>query len=138
MLALSVVSTSAFAAGKLWSAKLAGDAKWHSLTGLGTLSEGLYHFEKAKEGLTNLMVLPEQNSVLFADAAGHQGRRFVHFMLTKVEDGKAKGVGLLGINLANGEGERKFVLGTSEPEYRVDEAVNRLFFFKGKNSIVAY
>lgn len=60
------------------------------------------------------------------------------FMLTKVEDGKDKGVGLLGINLANGEGEKKFILGSSEPEYRVDEAVNRLFFFKGKNSIIAY
>lgn len=60
------------------------------------------------------------------------------FMLTKVEDGKDKGVGLLGINLTNGEGEKKFVLGTSEPEYRVDEAVNRLFFFKGKDSIIAY
>ena len=60
------------------------------------------------------------------------------FMLTKVEDGKQKGVGLLGINLANGEGEKKFVLGTSDPEYRVDETVNRLFFFKGKNAIIAY
>ena len=60
------------------------------------------------------------------------------FMLTKVEDGTAKGVGLLGINLANGEGEKKFVLGSSEPEYRVDEAIGRLFYFKGKDSIVAY
>ena len=67
-----------------------------------------------------------------------QGSERFSFMLTKVEDGKAKGVGLLGINLANGEGEKKFVLGTSEPDYRVDEAINRLFFFKGKDSLVAY
>lgn len=60
------------------------------------------------------------------------------FMLTKVEDGKNKGVGLLGINLANGEGEKKFVLGSKEPDYRVDEALGRLFYFKGKSSIVAY
>lgn len=60
------------------------------------------------------------------------------FMLTKVEDGKDKGIGLLGINLSNGEGEKKFVLGTKEPDYRVDESVGRLFFFKGKDSIVAY
>lgn len=60
------------------------------------------------------------------------------FMLTKVEDGKDKGVGLLGINLANGEGEKKFVLGTSEPDYRVDESLGRLFFFKGRDSVVAY
>lgn len=60
------------------------------------------------------------------------------FMLTRVEDGADKGVGLLGINLANGEGEKKFVLGAKEPEYRVDEAIGRLFFFKDKDSIVAY
>jgi outer membrane protein assembly factor BamB len=60
------------------------------------------------------------------------------FMLTKVDDGADKGIGLLGINLANGEGEKKFVLGSKEPEYRIDEAVGRLFFFKGKDSIVAF
>jgi hypothetical protein len=40
---------------------------------------------------------------------------------------------LLGTNRANGEGEKKFV-----PEYRIDEGASRLFFFKGKDSIVAY
>lgn len=60
------------------------------------------------------------------------------FMLTKVEDGREKGIGLLGINLSNGEGEKKFVLGAKEPDYRVDEELGRLFFFKGKDSIVAY
>lgn len=67
-----------------------------------------------------------------------KGSESFSFMLTKVEDGKEKGIGLLGINLANGEGEKKFVLGTKEPDYRVDEVVGRLFFFKGKDSIVAY
>lgn len=60
------------------------------------------------------------------------------FMLTKVDDGSQKGVGLLGINLGSGEGEKKFVLGTKEPDYRVDEAMHRLFFFKGKDTLVAY
>jgi outer membrane protein assembly factor BamB len=60
------------------------------------------------------------------------------FLLTKVEDGSEKGVGLLGINLANGEGEKKFVLGSKEPDYRVDEAIGRLFYFKGKDSLIAY
>lgn len=60
------------------------------------------------------------------------------FMLTKVEDGGEKGIGLLGINLATGEGDKKFVLDTKEPDYRIDETINRLFFFKGKDSIIAY
>ncbi|MES2695645.1 MAG: PQQ-binding-like beta-propeller repeat protein [Verrucomicrobiota bacterium] len=70
--------------------------------------------------------------------AATKGSDNFSFMLTKVEDGKEKGIGLLGINMANGEGEKKFILGTKEPEYRVDESIGRLFFFKGKNSIVAY
>jgi outer membrane protein assembly factor BamB len=35
--------------------------------------EAVYHFDKAKEGLTNLLVLPETNSVMFADAANLYG-----------------------------------------------------------------
>ncbi|HVU25672.1 MAG TPA: PQQ-binding-like beta-propeller repeat protein [Opitutus sp.] len=60
------------------------------------------------------------------------------FMLTHVEDGHDKGVGLVGINLANGEEEKKFVLGTKEPDYQVDDVVGRLFFFKGRDTLVAY
>lgn len=60
------------------------------------------------------------------------------FLLTKVEDGSDKGVGLLGINLDSGEGEKKFVLGSKEPDYRIDETVGRLFYFKGKDTLVAY
>lgn len=67
-----------------------------------------------------------------------KGSETYSFMLTRVEDGKDKGVGLLGINMLNGEGEKKFILGTKEPDYRVDETVGRLFFFKGKDSVVAY
>lgn len=67
-----------------------------------------------------------------------KGSESFSFMLTKVEDGKQKGIGLLGINLATGEGDKKFVLDAKEPEYRVDEEIGRLFFFKGKDSIVAY
>jgi outer membrane protein assembly factor BamB len=67
-----------------------------------------------------------------------KGSEGFSFMLTKVEDGAEKGVGLLGINLGTGEGDKKFVLDAKDPEYRVDESVNRLFFFKGKDSIVAY
>lgn len=70
--------------------------------------------------------------------AATKGSENFSFMLTKVEDGKDKGIGLLGINMGNGEGEKKFILGTKEPDYRIDEGVGRLFFFKGKNSVVAY
>lgn len=70
-------------------------------------------------------------------SATKDAERFT-FLLTKVEDGADKGVGLLGINLASGEGEKKFVLGTKEPDYQVDERVGRLFFFKGGDQLLAY
>jgi hypothetical protein len=35
--------------------------------------KSLYHFDKAKEGITNLVVLPETNSVVFADGANVYG-----------------------------------------------------------------
>ncbi len=67
-----------------------------------------------------------------------KGSESFSFMLTKVEDGAEKGVGLLGINLATGEGDKKFILGAKEPEYRVDETIGRLFYFKGGDSLIAY
>jgi outer membrane protein assembly factor BamB len=60
------------------------------------------------------------------------------FVLSSIEDAGQKGVGLVGINMASGEGDKKLILGTKEPEYQVDERTNRLFFFKGKDSVVAY
>ena len=55
-----------------------------------------------------------------------------------VEDGTQKGPGLLKIDLATGEPRGQLLLNDKEPDYRVDEAVGRVFYFKGKNSIVAY
>lgn len=60
------------------------------------------------------------------------------YLLTSVEDGKQKGVGLLGIDLGSGDPAKKIILGTKEPEYQVDEAANRIFFFKDKDTIIAY
>jgi len=60
------------------------------------------------------------------------------YLLTSVEDGKQKGVGLVGIDLGSGDPARKLILGTKEPEYQVDEAADRIFFFKDKDTIIAY
>jgi len=35
--------------------------------------EAVYHFDKAKEALTNLLVLPDSHTVMFADAANLYG-----------------------------------------------------------------
>jgi outer membrane protein assembly factor BamB len=60
------------------------------------------------------------------------------FVLTQVEDGKKSGVGLMGINLDSGEGEKQIVLGDKKPEYSIDELMGRLFYTKGGKQITAY
>lgn len=56
------------------------------------------------------------------------------YILTKVE----KDIGLLGVNLTNGETDRQIVLKEKEPIYTVDEATGRIFHFKDKDSVVCY
>jgi outer membrane protein assembly factor BamB len=60
------------------------------------------------------------------------------FVLTKVEVGGKKGVGLVGIRLEDGEDDEQFLLGKKDPIYLVDDATGRLFFFKDKKSIQAF
>jgi hypothetical protein len=60
------------------------------------------------------------------------------FVLTQVEDGRKKGVGLMGISLETGEGEKQILLNDKQPEYSVDEPMNRLFHIKGGKQITAY
>lgn len=56
------------------------------------------------------------------------------YVLTKVE----KDIGIVGVNLASGETDRQLVLKEKEPNYTVDEPANRIFHFKGKDSVIAY
>ena len=60
------------------------------------------------------------------------------FVLTTLKEGRKKGVGLVGINLATGEGDTQLMLDDKEPLYAVDEALDRLFYLKGGKSIAAY
>ena len=60
------------------------------------------------------------------------------FVLTQVEEGRKKGIGLIGINLESGEGDKQILLNDKKPEYSVDESLNRLFYFKGGKQLTAY
>jgi hypothetical protein len=42
------------------------------------------------------------------------------------------------VNLASGETDRQVILKEKEPVYQVDEPLNRVFHFKGKDTLVAY
>ena len=67
-------------------------------------------------------------------AGGVKSSESYSYILTKVE----KDIGIVGVNLANGETERQLVLKEKEPNYTVDEPANRVFHFQGKDSVVAY
>ncbi|WP_221030485.1 PQQ-binding-like beta-propeller repeat protein [Actomonas aquatica] len=60
------------------------------------------------------------------------------YVLTNVEEGRKKGIGLMGISLENGEGEKQLLLKDKKPEYLVDEALDRLFHIEKGKTIIAY
>ncbi len=67
-------------------------------------------------------------------AGGSKSSESYTYILTKVN----KDIGVVGVNLATGDTNRELPLKEKEPEYTVDEPMNRVFHFKGKNTIVAY
>ena len=70
-------------------------------------------------------------------AATKAGRQQV-YILTRVEEGKEKGVGLMAIDLASGDSTGQVLLKDKEPEYAVDDFAGRLFYLNGKSEIQAF
>lgn len=48
------------------------------------------------------------------------------------------GLGLYGVNLATGETDREPALGAKDPDYMADEQTGRVYYFKGRDTLVAY
>ena len=69
-----------------------------------------------------------------ARAGSSKASQAYAYILTKVD----KDIGVVGVNLATGEADRELPLKEKEPEYTVDEPMNRVFHFKGKSTLVAY
>ncbi len=59
------------------------------------------------------------------------------FVLTNVEEGTDKGVGILVVDMETGETFTQKVLDEKDPEYIIDEVTGRLYFFPKKHSIEA-
>jgi hypothetical protein len=60
------------------------------------------------------------------------------YIVTKLEKEDGGGIGLVGVNLGNGDTDRTLALGAKEPKYLADEAAGRIFYFKGGDQIQAY
>ena len=69
-----------------------------------------------------------------ARAGWSKGSERYSYILTKLD----KDIGVVGVNLLTGETDREVPLKEKEPDYTVDEPMNRVFHFKGLNSVVAY
>lgn len=69
-----------------------------------------------------------------ARAGSSKSSQAYTYIITKLE----KEIGVVGVNLATGETDRELPLKEKEPEYTVDEPMNRVFHFKGKDTVVAY
>ena len=67
-------------------------------------------------------------------AGGSKAAGGYTYIVTKLE----KDIGVVGVNLATGATDRELPLKEKEPDYRVDEPMNRVFHFKGKDTVVAY
>lgn len=69
--------------------------------------------------------------------ASQQARDYA-YVLTTVTEGKESGVGLMAINLANGEPGAQVLLKDKEPEYAVDDLTGRLYYFNDRKQLLVY
>lgn len=83
---------------------------------------------------TNLDSYNKYTEKAAARAGNAKASQGYTYILTKLE----KDIGVVGVNLATGESDRELPLKDKEPEYLVDEPMNRVFHFKGKSTVVGY
>lgn len=91
------------------------------------------------QGVGNIhSALDRYNRVAGKRKAATQAGDNYSYVLTTVEEGRKKGVGLMGISLDSGEGDKQILLDDKEPAYVVDESLGLLFYFKGGRELIAY
>lgn len=67
-----------------------------------------------------------------------KGGKELVYILTRVEEGGSKGVGLMAIDIATGDSAGQVLLKDKDPEYSVDDVMGRLFYVSSKSEITAY
>lgn len=70
-----------------------------------------------------------------ARAGGSKATESYTYIVTKIPK---SGLGLYGVNLASGETDRELSLGAKDPDYMADEHSGRVYYFKGRDTLVAY
>lgn len=70
-----------------------------------------------------------------ATAGGSRATDSYTYIVTKIPK---SGLGLYGVNLASGETDRELPLGAKDPDYMADERSGRVYYFKDRDTLVAY
>lgn len=119
----------------MFAVTLASSAYGNAQVGSSTFgsSQNSDGIKNIQSGLDNYNRYTEKRALR---AGGSKSSEAYTYILTKL--GKGGEIGLYGVNLATGETDREIPLGSKEPEYLADEAAGRIFYFKGKDSVVAY
>lgn len=60
------------------------------------------------------------------------------YVLTDVEEGGKQGVGIMAIDMSTGAPATQILLGDPEPDYRVDDLLGRLYYFKDHRDLSAF
>lgn len=60
------------------------------------------------------------------------------YVLTDIKDDKDKGVGIIGVNMLTGQGERQIMFKDKDPDYRVDEGAGRVFNLRNPKELSAF
>lgn len=135
--------------GIAWSTYYAapGAAGWEMgvMTAL-TAVQGLYYNASYASGQSSLSSASGNVSKSLNDFDKFQNKRYsatqtgqqLVYILTRVEEGKDKGVGLMAIDLATGDSVGQVLLKDKDPEYSVDDVMGRLFYVSGKSEITAF
>jgi hypothetical protein len=70
-------------------------------------------------------------------SASKDAGRFT-YVLTEVDEGGRKGVGIMAVDMATGAPATQILLADKEPDYRVDDIVGRLYYLKGHRDVSAF
>jgi len=99
-------------------------------------ASGAYSYNSAANGIQTSLANYDKfsNKRYSATQAAKQNV----YILTKVEEGGDKGVGLMAINLSTGDPAGQVLLKDKEPDYAVDDVTGMLYYVSGKKEISAY
>lgn len=124
---VSGFSAAAMAASGAWSAARSAVSEK-----LGRDAGGEQGGQGGQDAWAGLGALASRRHSASADAGRYT------YVLTDVEEGGRQGVGIMAIDMSTGAPATQILLGDPEPDYRVDDLLGRLYYFKDHRDVSAF